>query len=220
LSPGKRRLKRKKTLERRCELEISASLVKDLREKTGVGMMDCKKALQESGGDLQSAIDYLRKKGIATAKKRGGRVTSEGQVQSYIHAGGKIGVLVEVNCETDFSAKTTDFSEFVKNVAMQIAATNPISIDREGVEPQTLEKEKEIYMTQAKESGKPEKVWDKIVEGKMKKFYSESCLLEQPFVKNPDITVQDLLNELVAKTGENILIRRFSRYQLGESDDR
>jgi elongation factor Ts len=220
LSPGKRRLKRKKTLERRCKLEISASLVKDLREKTGVGMMDCKKALQESGGDLQSAIDYLRKKGIATAKKRGGRVTSEGQVQSYIHAGGKIGVLVEVNCETDFSAKTTDFSEFVKNVAMQIAATNPISIDREGVEPQTLEKEKEIYMTQAKESGKPEKVWDKIVEGKMKKFYSESCLLEQPFVKNPDITVQDLLNELMAKTGENILIRRFSRYQLGESDDR
>jgi elongation factor Ts len=220
LSPGKRRLKRKKTLERRCKLEISASLVKDLREKTGVGMMDCKKALQESGGDLQSAIDYLRKKGIATAKKRGGRVTSEGQVQSYIHAGGKIGVLVEVNCETDFSAKTTDFSEFVKNVAMQIAATNPISIDREGVEPQTLEKEKEIYMTQAKESGKPEKVWDKIVEGKMKKFYSESCLLEQPFVKNPDITVQDLLSELMAKTGENILIRRFSRYQLGESDDR
>ena len=201
-------------------MEISASLVKDLREKTGVGMMDCKKALQEAGGDLQAAIDYLRKKGIATAKKRGGRATSEGQVQAYIHGGGKIGVLVEVNCETDFSAKTSDFSEFVKNVAMQIAATNPISIDREGVEPQTLEKEKEIYMTQAKESGKPEKVWDKIVEGKMKKFYSESCLLEQPFVKNPDITVQDLLNELMAKTGENILIRRFSRYQLGEADDR
>ena len=201
-------------------MEISASLVKDLREKTGVGMMDCKKALQESGGDLQGAIDYLRKKGIATAKKRGGRATSEGQVQSYIHGGGKIGVLVEVNCETDFSAKTSDFSEFVKNVAMQIAATNPIAIDREGVEPQTLEREKEIYMTQAKESGKPEKVWDKIVEGKMKKFYSESCLLEQPFVKNPDITVQDLLNELMAKTGENILIRRFSRYQLGEADDR
>ena len=201
-------------------MEISASLVKDLREKTGVGMMDCKKALQEAGGDLQAAIDYLRKKGIATAKKRGGRATSEGQVQAYIHGGGKIGVLVEVNCETDFSAKTSDFSEFVKNVAMQIAATNPISIDREGVEPQTLEKEKEIYMTQAKESGKPEKVWDKIVEGKLKKFYSESCLLEQPFVKNPDITVQDLLNELMAKTGENILIRRFSRYQLGESDDR
>jgi elongation factor Ts len=201
-------------------LEISASIVKELREKTGVGMMDCKKALQESGGDLQAAIDYLRKKGIATAKKRGSRVTSQGQVQSYIHGGGKIGVLVEVNCETDFSAKTSDFSEFVKNVAMQIAATNPISIDRAGVPPQTLERESEIYATQAKESGKPEKVWDKIVEGKMKKFYSEACLLEQPFVKNPDITVQDLLNELMAKTGENILIRRFSRYQLGEPDDR
>ena len=201
-------------------MEISASLVKELREKTGVGMMDCKKALQESDGDLPAAIDYLRKKGIATAKKRGSRATSEGQVQAYIHGGGKIGVLVEVNSETDFSAKTSDFSEFVKNVAMQIAATNPISIDREGVPPQTLEKEKEIYMMQAKESGKPEKVWDKIVEGKMKKFYSEACLLEQPFVKNPDITVQDLLNELMAKTGENILIRRFSRYQLGESDDR
>jgi elongation factor Ts len=183
-------------------------------------MMDCKKALQESGGDLQAAIDYLRKKGIATAKKRGGRTTSEGQVQAYIHAGGKIGVLIEVNCETDFSAKTSDFSEFVKNVAMQIAATNPISIDREGVPPLTLEKETEIYMTQAKESGKPEKVWDKIVEGKIKKFYSEVCLLEQPYVKNPDITVQDLLNELLAKTGENIVIRRFTRYQLGDSDDR
>ncbi len=201
-------------------MEINASLVKELREKTGVGMMDCKKALQESGGDLQAAVDYLRKKGIATAKKRGGRVTSEGQVQSYIHGGGKIGVLVEVNCETDFSAKTGDFSEFVKNVAMQVAATNPISIDREGVPPQTLEKEREIYMTQAKESGKPEKVWEKIVEGKMKKFFSDACLLEQPYVKNPDITVQDLLNELISKTGENIIIRRFTRYQLGESDDR
>ena len=201
-------------------MEISASLVRELREKTGVGMMDCKKALQESGGDLQAAIDYLRKKGIATAKKRGGRTTSEGQVQAYIHAGGKIGVLLEVNCETDFSAKTSDFSEFVKNVAMQIAATNPISIDREGVPPVTLEKEKEIYVTQAKESGKPEKVWDKIVEGKIKKFYSDVCLLEQPYVKNPDMTVQDLLNELLAKTGENIVIRRFTRYQLGDSDDR
>ena len=201
-------------------MEISASLVRELREKTGVGMMDCKKALQESGGNLQAAVDYLRKKGIATAKKRGGRTTSEGQVQAYIHAGGKIGVLVEVNCETDFSAKTSDFSEFVKNVAMQIAATSPISIDREGVPPATLEKEKEIYTMQAKESGKPEKVWDKIVEGKIKKFYSDVCLLEQPYVKNPDITVQDLLNELLAKTGENIVIRRFTRYQLGESDDR
>jgi elongation factor Ts len=213
------KLKKKKTPERRYKLEISASLVRELREKTGVGMMDCKKALQESGGDLHAAIDYLRKKGIATAQKRGGRATSEGQVQAYIHAGGKIGVLVEVNCETDFSAKTSDFSAFVKNVAMQIAATNPISIDREGVPPVTLEKEKEIYITQAKESGKPEKVWDKIVEGKVKKFYSEVCLLEQPYVKNPDITVQDLLSELLAKTGENIVIRRFTRYQLGDSDD-
>jgi elongation factor Ts len=213
------KLNKKKTPERRYKLEISASLVRELREKTGVGMMDCKKALQESGGDLHAAIDYLRKKGIATAQKRGGRATSEGQVQAYIHAGGKIGVLVEVNCETDFSAKTSDFSAFVKNVAMQIAATNPISIDREGVPPVTLEKEKEIYITQAKESGKPEKVWDKIVEGKVKKFYSEVCLLEQPYVKNPDITVQDLLSELLAKTGENIVIRRFTRYQLGDSDD-
>ncbi len=201
-------------------MEISAALVKELREKTGVGMMDCKKALQESGGDLQSAIDYLRKKGIATAKKRGGRQTSEGQVQSYIHGGGKIGVLVEVNSETDFSAKTNDFSEFVKNLAMQIAATNPLAVDREGIPAHVLEKEKEIYMTQAKESGKPEKVWEKMVEGRLKKFYSETCLLEQPFVKNPEITVQDLLNDLMAKTGENIVVRRFVRYQLGEADDR
>jgi elongation factor Ts len=201
-------------------LEISASLVKELREKTGVGMMDCKKALQESEGDLQSAVDYLRKKGIATAKKRGSRVTSEGQVQAYIHGGGKIGVLVEVNSETDFSAKTNDFSEFVKNIAMQIAAANPIAIDRDGIPSHVLEKEKEIYMSQARESGKPEKIWDKMVEGRLKKFYSEACLLEQPFIKNPDITVQDLLNDLVAKTGENIVIRRFVRYQLGDSDDR
>jgi elongation factor Ts len=220
LFPEKKRRREKKTSQRRYKLEISASLVKELREKTGVGMMDCKKALQESEGDLQSAIDYLRKKGIATAKKRGSRVTSEGQVQAYIHGGGKIGVLVEVNSETDFSAKTNDFSELVKNVAMQIAATNPIAIDRESIPSHILEKEKEIYMSQARESGKPEKVWDKMVEGRLKKFYSEACLLEQPFIKNPDITVQDLLNDLVAKTGENIVIRRFVRYQLGDSDDR
>jgi elongation factor Ts len=220
LFPEKKRRRKKKTSRRRYKLEISASLVKELREKTGVGMMDCKKALQESEGDLQSAVDYLRKKGIATAKKRGSRVTSEGQVQAYIHGGGKIGVLVEVNSETDFSAKTNDFSEFVKNIAMQIAAANPIAIDRDGIPSHVLEKEKEIYMSQARESGKPEKVWDKMVEGRLKKFYSEACLLEQPFIKNPDITVQDLLNDLVAKTGENIVIRRFVRYQLGDSDDR
>jgi len=200
-------------------LDINATLVKELREKTGVGMMDCKKALQESKGDLTLAVEYLRKKGIATAKKRGGRATSEGQVASYIHSGAKIGVLVEVNCETDFSGKTEDFSNFVKNIAMQIAAANPLSVDREGIPASVLEKEREIYVTQAKESGKPDKVIDKIVEGKMTKFYSEVCLLEQPYVKNPDITVQDLLNELMAKTGENIVIRRFARYQLGESDE-
>jgi elongation factor Ts len=220
LFPEKKRRREKKISRRRYKLEISASLVKELREKTGVGMMDCKKALQESEGDLESAIDYLRKKGIATAKKRGSRVTSEGQVQAYIHGGGKIGVLLEVNSETDFSARTNDFSEFVKNMAMQIAATNPIAIDRAGIPSRILEKEKEIYTSQARESGKPEKIWDKMVEGRLKKFYSEACLLEQPFVKNPDITVQDLLNDLMAKTGENIVIRRFVRYQLGESDDR
>lgn len=199
-------------------MEISAALVKELREKTGVGMMDCKKALAETGGQIEQAIDYLRKKGIATAQKRGGRATTEGQVQSYIHAGGKIGVLVEVNSETDFTGKTPDFTEFVKNIAMQIAATNPLSVDRAGLPPAVVEREKEIYFTQAKESGKPEKIHEKIVEGKLKKFYSEVCLLEQPFVKNPDITVQDLVNEMMAKTGENIVVRRFSRFQLGEAD--
>jgi elongation factor Ts len=201
-------------------LEINASLVKELREKTGVGIMDCKKALAESNGDLEKAVEYLRKKGIATAQKRGGRTTSEGQVQAYIHGGGKIGVLVEVNCETDFTGKTADFTEFVKNLAMQIAATIPLAIDREGLAPEVVAKERDIYMTQARESGKPEKVLEKIVDGKMKKFYSDVCLLEQPFVKNPDITVQDLLNEMMAKTGENMVIRRFVRYQLGEADGR
>jgi elongation factor Ts len=201
-------------------LEINATLVKELREKTGVGIMDCKKALAESNGDLEKAVEYLRKKGIATAQKRGGRTTSEGQVQAYIHGGGKIGVLVEVNCETDFTGKTADFTEFVRNLAMQIAASNPLSIDREGLVPEVVAKERDIYMTQAKESGKPEKVLEKIVDGKMKKFYSDVCLLEQPFVKNPDITVQDLLNEMMAKTGENVVVRRFVRYQLGEADGR
>ena len=199
-------------------MEISAAVVKELREKTGVGMMDCKAALKESNGDIEKAIEYLRKKGIATAQKRGGRQTSEGQIQSYIHAGGKIGVLIEVNCETDFSGKTQDFTDFVKNMAMQIAATSPIAIDRESISPEVLAKERDIYLTQAKESGKPEKVWEKIVEGKVTKFYSEACLLEQPYVKNSDIKVQDVLNELIAKTGENIILRRFIRYLLGDSN--
>ena len=198
-------------------MAISTALIKDLREKTGVGIMDCKTALNASDGDINKAVDYLRKKGIATAKKRGGRVTSQGQVASYIHAGGKIGVLLEVNCETDFTGKSEDFTNFVKDISMQVAASNPIAIDRENIPPDVLEKEKEIYATQASESGKPEKVIEKIVDGKLKKFFSEACLLEQPFVKNPDITIQDLLNEMIAKTGENIVIRRFVRFQLGDS---
>ncbi len=199
-------------------MTISTSIIKELREKTGVGIMDCKAALMECDGDISKAIDHLRKKGIATAKKRGGRATSQGQVQSYIHAGGKIGVLVEVNCETDFTGKTEDFTNFVKDIAIQVAATNPVAIDRERVPEDVLEKEKEIYASQAKSSGKPEKIIEKIVEGKLKKFFSEACLLEQPFVKNPDITVQDLLNELIAKTGENIVVKRIVRFQLGETE--
>jgi elongation factor Ts len=199
-------------------LGVSTSLIRELREKTGVGIMDCKLALEACQGDVSKAIDYLRKKGIATAKKRGGRITAEGQVQSYIHAGGKIGVLVEVNCETDFTGKTNDFKEFVKDIAIQIAATNPVAIDRDRVPAPVLEREKDIYATQAKESGKPEKMVAKIVDGKLKKFFSEACLLEQPFVKDPDRTIQDMLNEMMAKTGENIVIRRFARFQLGETD--
>ena len=199
-------------------MAVSTSKIKELREKTGVGIMDCKTALKECDGDINKAIDYLRKKGIATAKKRGSRTTSQGQVMSYIHAGGKIGVLVEVNCETDFTGKNEDFAIFVKDLAIQIAATSPVAIDRESVSQDILEKEREIYATQAKESGKPEKVIEKIVEGKLKKFFAEACLLEQPFVKNPDITIQDLMNEMIAKTGENIVLRRFVRFQLGESD--
>jgi len=206
-------------MKRSNAVEITSSLVKELREKTGVGMMDCKTALKECNGDMEKAVDYLRKKGIATAQKRGARSAKEGQIGSYIHPGGKIGVLVEVNCETDFSAKTADFSEFVKNVAMHIAASNPLVVDRKDITPEMLEREKDIYMAQAKESGKPEKVLEKIVEGKMQKFYADVSLLEQQYVKNPDIKVQDLLNELIAKTGEKVVISRFVRYQLGASSN-
>jgi elongation factor Ts len=197
-------------------LEITAEQVKELRDKTGVGIMDCKKALAECKGNVEEAVDYLRKKGIATAKKRGGRITSEGQVASYIHAGGKIGVLIEINCETDFSGKSDEFTEFARNIAMHIAATNPIALDRESLPRDVLDRERDIYATQARDSGKPEKIIEKIVDGKMNKFYQEACLLEQPYVKNPDITIQDLVNEMMAKTGENIVIRRFTRYELGE----
>lgn len=196
-------------------MEITAEKVKELREKTNAGMMDCKKALQETGGDIEKAIVYLREKGLAVARKRADRVASEGVIQAYIHTGGRLGVLLEVNCETDFVAKTPEFQEFAKNLAMQIAAANPLAIQREDLDPALIEKEREIYLTQARESGKPEKVLEKIVEGRLQKFFTEVCLLEQPYVKNPDITVQDYLNEMRAKTGENIIIRRFIRYQLG-----
>ena len=198
-------------------MEISIQSVKELREKTGVGIMACKNALREAGGDNDKALDILRKKGIAKAQKREGRIASEGQIQSYVHMGGKIGVLVEVNCETDFSAKTEDFTSFAKNLAMHIAATNPISISPEDLPSEIVDREKEIYSDQALQSGKPEKVVEKIVDGKLKKYYSEVCLLNQAYVKNPDLTIQDLLNDLKAKTGENIIIKRFIRFKLGEA---
>lgn len=200
-------------------MKISTKQVRELREKTGVGIIYCKNALQESGGDINKAVVILRKKGIAKAQKREGRITSEGQIQSYVHMGGKIGVLVEVNCETDFSAKTEDFTNFTKNLAMHITATNPIAISPENLPPEILEREKEIYSDQAIHSGKGEKVVEKIVEGKLRKFFSESCLLNQAYIKDPNITIQDLINELRAKTGENIVIKRFVRFQLGETGD-
>jgi len=196
-------------------LKISSELVKELREQTGVGIMACKNALQEADGDIKQAVHILRKKGIAKAQKREGRSASEGQVQAYIHMGGKIGVLVEVNCETDFSAKTDDFSDFTRNLAMHIAAANPMALTQEGLPADIVEREKEIYRAQALESGKPEKVVDKIVDGKLKKFFTEVCLLNQPYVRDPDLTIEDLLNELKVKTGENVVIRRFARFQLG-----
>jgi elongation factor Ts len=195
---------------------ISAQTVKELREKTGVGMMDCKKALAESDGDMEKAVEFLRKKGLATAQKRAGRATSEGIVQSYIHMGGKIGVLVEVNCESDFVAKNVDFQGFAKNIAMHIAAANPVGIAPEDVPAAVVEKEMEIYRGQAQEMGKPEKMLDKIAEGKMAKFFKDNCLLNQPYVRDPNLTITDLLNETIAKIGENISIRRFARFQIGE----
>jgi elongation factor Ts len=194
---------------------ISASMVKELREKSGAGMMDCKQALSACDGDMEKAIDFLRKKGLATAAKRAGRATSEGTIQSYIHLGGKIGVMVEVDCETDFVAKTPDFIEFAKNLAMHIAAANPVSITPEQVPESILNREKEIYRAQALETGKPEKMLDKIVEGKVNKFFKESCLLSQAYVRDPDKTISDYLNEIIAKTGEKIEVKRFARFQVG-----
>jgi len=196
---------------------ISAEMVKQLRDKTGAGIMDCKAALSECQGDISKAIDFLRKKGLATAAKRAGRAMTEGIVQSYIHTGGKIGVLVEVNCETDFVAKTDDFREFTKNIAMHIAATNPLGVKSEDIPEEIVNKEKEIYRAQALESGKPEKILDKIAEGKLDKFFKENCLLNQPYVRDPNITVTDAVNDVIAKIGENITVRRFVRFQIGES---
>jgi len=197
--------------------EISAQMVKQLREKTGAGIMDCKEALAASNGVIDNAVDFLRKKGLATAQKRAGRAMREGTIQPYIHMGGKLGVLVEVNCETDFVGKTDAFKELAKNIAMHIAASNPVSVSAEDVPEEIIRKEKEIYREQALQMGKPEKMIDKIVEGKLAKFFKESCLLNQAYVRNPDITVTDLLNESIAKIGENITIKRFVRFQIGES---
>jgi elongation factor Ts len=197
-------------------MQVSAQQVKELRERTGAGMMDCKAALAEAGGDLEKAVDVLRKKGLAAAAKKSGRVAADGLVYSYIHAGGKLGVLVEVNCETDFVARTDGFQELVKDIAMHIAAAEPRFVRREEVTPDVLERERAIYAEQAAASGKPPAVVEKIVAGKLDKFYAEACLLEQPFVKNPDQTVGQLVQESVAKIGENIQVRRFVRFRLGE----
>lgn len=197
-------------------MEISASLVKELREKTGAGMMDCKKALTETSGDFEKAIDYLRKKGIASASKKAGRMTKEGAVTSYIHGEGKVGVLLEVNCETDFVARTEQFRQLVKDVAMHIAAANPQWVKSDEVPADVLDKEKEIALAQIQASGKPAAVLEKIAEGKVKKFYEDNCLLNQSFVKDPNKTVEQLLKETIATLGENISIRRFARFVLGE----
>ena len=196
--------------------KVDIELIKELRKRTAAGFSDCKKALEEADSDIEKAIDILRKKGLAIAAKRASKAASEGIVAAYIHSNKKIGVLVEINCETDFVARTDEFQQFAHNVAMQIAATNPICIRREEMPQEIIEKEKKLYEEQLKEAGKPEHIIPKIVEGKLEKFYKENVLLEQEFIKNPDLTIQDLLNELIAKTGEKIIIKRFCRFQIGE----
>ena len=196
--------------------QITAQSVRMLRQKTGLGMMDCKKALQETGGDSEKAIEYLRKQGLSAVEKRAGRDASEGLIQAYIHQGSRLGVLLEVNCETDFVARTDDFQEFAKDVAMHIAASQPLAVDREGISADAVERERAIYLEQAKNEGKPEHIAEKIVEGRMEKFYQENCLIEQVFVKNPDQTIGELVTEITAKIGEKITVRRFERFVLGE----
>ena len=197
-------------------MELNATVVKELRDKTGAGFMDCKKALAETGGDLEKAVDYLRQKGLAAAAKKADRVASDGAVGAYVHPGGKIGVLVEINCQTDFVARTTEFQTLLKDMAMQIAAASPRFVKREEVPGDESAKEQEIYYRQALESGKPERVIEKIVEGKMERFYSEVCLLEQAFIKDPDRKVSDIINDAITRMGEKIEVRRFARYHLGE----
>ncbi|QJC52256.1 translation elongation factor Ts [Paenibacillus albicereus] len=197
-------------------MAVNASAVKELREKTGAGMLDCKKALEEAGGDLTKAAELLREKGLAAAANKAGRVATEGVVESYIHAGGRIGVLVEINCETDFVAKTDQFREFCKDIAMQIAAVGPKYVRREEVAADELEKEREILKAQALNEGKPAHIVEKMVEGRLSKYYEEFCLMEQPFIKDPDKTITTLLNEKISTIGENISIRRFARFELGE----
>ena len=196
--------------------QITVQSVRMLRQKTGLGMMDCKKALQETGGDSEKAIEYLRKQGLSAVEKRAGRDASEGLIQAYIHQGSRLGVLLEVNCETDFVARTDEFQAFAKDVAMHIAASQPLAVDREGVLADAVERERAIYLEQAKNEGKPEHIAEKIVEGRMEKFYQENCLMEQVFVKNPDQTIGELVTEITAKIGEKITVRRFERFVLGE----
>jgi len=197
-------------------LDITSAMVKDLRTKTGAGMMDCKEALTAAAGDVEKAIEYLRKKGMSAATKRSSKAAKEGVVASYIHMGGRIGVMVEVNCETDFVAKTEDFQQMAKDIAMHVAASNPLFLKPEEIPPKVMEREKEIYRSQALAEKKPEKIWERIIEGKLKKYYEEVCLLQQKFIKNTDITVETLVSNMIAKTGENIMVRRFARFQLGE----
>jgi elongation factor Ts len=196
-------------------MAITSKMVKDLRDKTQAGMMDCKKALEKTEGDMEKAVDLLRQKGLAVAAKRAGRATSEGVIETYIHAGGKLGVMVELGCETDFVAKNDDFREFARDVAMHIAATSPVAISREEVPAEVVAREKDIYVQQALDSGKPEAIVEKMVSGKIEKFLAEIVLLEQKFIKNPDLSIQDILNELVGRIGENISIKKFARFQIG-----
>lgn len=196
-------------------MNITSEMVKELRVKTGAGMMDCKEALAAASGDFEKAIDYLRKKGMSAATKRSSKAAKDGTIASYIHMGGKIGVLVEVNCETDFVAKTEDFLSMARDIAMHVAASNPVYVRADEIPPEALERERSIYREQLAAEKKPEKIWDKIIDGKLKKYYEDVCLVDQKFIKNTDITVGILISNMIAKTGENIVIRRFARFQLG-----